>query len=162
MPDDSNTLEVKLQRNDGSQEIILKVSNVDKSMKNNFIKKSIISGAGDLAGKDLSLGFENYTLQGTLAESETDTYPAALVNPDFTGYPNSAEKEAAIAEAMREWGPDSNDGFDELHYGPYTGQYAITGIIGKWAPTHDVGSTQPWQFSYTLEWNHLDVLIEEG
>lgn len=162
MPDDSNTLEVKLQRNDGSQEIFLKVSNVERSMKNNFVVKSIISGAGDLAGKDLSLGFENYSMQGTIADSQTDTYPAALVDPDFTGYPDSAAKESAVAEATREWGPDATDGFDELHYGPYTGQYAITGVIGKWATTHDVGASQPWQFDFTIEWNHLDVLIEEG
>jgi hypothetical protein len=162
MPDDSDTLDVMLQSNDGTEEIILKVSNVEHSMKNNFVKKSIIAGAGDLAGKDLSLGFENYSLQGTIADSETDTYSASLVIPDMTGYPNSAAKEAAVGRATREWGPDITNGFDELHYGPYDGDDAITGVIGKWSSTHDVGSTQPWQFSYTLEWNHLDVLIEEG
>lgn len=162
MPDDSNTLDVKIVRNDGSEEIILKVSNVERSMKNNFVKKTIISGAGDLAGKDVGIGFENYSMQGNIAEPDSDTYPASLVVPDFTGYPDSAAKESAVAQATREWGPDSNNGFDELVYGPYNGDDAIFGIIGKWATTHDVASTQPWQFDFTFEWNHLDVLIEEG
>lgn len=157
MPDDSATLNVKLRRNDyatSGEEFIMKADKVDRNMSNSLVMKSILSAAGDIAGKDLDLGTENYSINGMIQDSETDTYPA-YKSIDTTQWATATEKEMNLAQAMRAWGPDATDGFDTLIWGPRD----ISGMMSKYTVDENPDSRAPEQYSYTVEWTHVTVYV---
>jgi hypothetical protein len=157
MPDDSATLDVKLQRNDyanSGEEFILKANQVDQAHSNSLVTKSVLSAAGDIAGKDVDLGTINYTLNGSIQAAETDTYPS-YVSIDTTTWKTATEKEMNLERAMESWGPDASDGFDDLIWGPRT----IPGMMSKYTVSENLNQKAPEQYDYTIEWTHANVYI---
>lgn len=153
MPNSDN-LNVRIVRNDGKYEFVLKCQNADRNISNNFVGKGVLSTAGDLVGKDISIGFENYTIQGMIQATDSATYPN-LQGVDTTEFREATAKEMALAEAARAWGPDLNDGFDTLHWGPRE----IGGLISKYSAGEDVDQNSQERYDYTIEWAHLDIYI---
>lgn len=157
MPDDTTDLDVLLQRNDGADEFNLKVEKWDRSMGNNIVTKGILSTAGDLAGKRVNLGFENYKLNGVIQNTQDGTYPEGGGYPsvDETQWKKSTEKEMALAHAARTWGPDSSNGFDLVEIGPRS----LGVMISKMSTTENRSKKGPEQYSFTLELTHVDTYI---
>lgn len=157
MPDDTTDLEVALTRNDGADSFDLKVNKWDRSIGNNIVTKGILSVAGDLAGKNVNIGFEKYTLNGKIVETQANTYPTGGDYPtiDTSVWDLATEKEMAIAHAARTWGPDASDGFDTVDIGPRS----IGVIISKLGTTENREQRGPEQYTFTLELTHADVYI---
>lgn len=157
MPDDSEDLTVRLQRNDFStsdEEFVLKADKVDRNMSNSLVTKSVLSAAGDIAGKDADLGTESYTVNGYIRNTDADTYPS-YVNIDTGQWDPATEKEMNMAQAMRAWGPDTSDGFDDLVWGPRT----ISGMMSKYTASENTGQSAPEQYDITVEWTHVTIFI---
>ena len=156
MPSDPDSLNVRLVRNDGNYEFKLKCQNMDINISNNVVAQGIISAAGDLVGKNISIGFENYTCQGMIQETDPSTYPN-LQNVDTNQWKEATAKEMALAEAARLWGPDLSGGLDTLYWGPRE----ITGLISKYSAGEDVDQYGQEKYDYTLEFSHLDFTVED-
>lgn len=163
MPDDTTALDAKIQKNDYStsgEEFILKVNKWDRSIGNNVVAKGILSTAGDLAGKDVGIGFENYKLDGKIVDTQAGTYPEGSPYPsvDETKWEKSTEKEMALAHASRAWGPDSSNGFDKLILGPRE----LGVIISKLATSENRSKTKAEHYTFTLELTHADVYVGDN
>lgn len=157
MPDDTTDLDVQLTKNDGSDVFHLKTNKWDRSIGNNIVMKGILSAAGDLAGKDVNIGFEKYTLDGKIADTQDGTYPEASDYPsiDLSSWQRATEKEMALAHAARTWGPDASDGFDTVQIGPRT----LGVMISKLGTTENRSKMGPEQYTFTLELTHADVYV---
>ena len=157
MPDDTTDLDVVLTRNDGSDTFNLKVRKWDRSIGNNLVTKGILSVAGDLAGKDVNVGFEKYTLNGLIADAQANTYPTGGSYPSIntTTWALATEKEMALAHATRTWGPDATDKFDTVDIGPRT----LGIMISKYGATENRSKRGPEQYDISLELTHADVYI---
>lgn len=157
MPDDTEDLNVRLTRNDGAEEFNLKANKVERSMGNNLVTKGILSVAGDLAGKNVNLGFENFTLNGKINNTQEGTYPTGGDYPDLDldKWARATEKEMALAHATRAWGPDAADGFDRFEWGPRDRGV----MINKYSATENRDKTGPEQYAITLELTHANVYI---
>lgn len=157
MPDDTTDLDVQLTKNDGTDVFHLKTNKWDRQIGNNIVMKGILSAAGDLAGKDVNIGFEKYTLDGKIADTQDGTYPEGGSYPsvDETQWAKATEKEMALAHAARTWGPDGADGFDTVQIGPRT----LGVMIGKLNTTENRSKTGPEQYTFTLELTHADVYV---
>jgi hypothetical protein len=156
MPSDSDVLNLRLRRNDydtSGDEFVLKANQVERSMSNSIEKAAIIAQAGELAKKEFKFGFEQYTVDGRIVRPDADTYPDGLVSIDTDQYSRAAEKDMAIAEAVRTWGPTAEQGFDRLLWGPRD----RTGVISKYIATATPGDTGPAHYAFTLEWDHLTI-----
>lgn len=157
MPNDTTDLDAQLIRNDGAETFHLKVNKWDRSIGNNIVTDGILSAAGDLAGKDVNVGFEEYTLDGKIQDTQEGTYPTGGNYPaiDTEEWARATEKEMAIAHAARAWGPDSGNGFDTIQLGPRE----IGVMISKLATTEDRTKQGPEQYTFTLELTHADVYV---
>lgn len=157
MPDDTTDLDVQLIRNDGTDTFNLKVSKWDRQIGNNIVTKGILGVAGDLSGKEVNIGFEKYTLDGKLNNTQDGTYPTGGNYPDIdlTQWERATEKEMALAHAARVWGPDASDGFDTVEIGPRS----LGAMISKLSTTENRSKTGPEQYSFTVELTHADVYV---
>lgn len=158
MPDDTTDLDVALTKNDGTDQFDLKVQKWDRQIGNNVVIKGILSAAGDeLGGKDVNLGFEKYTFDGTIADTQSGTYPEGGNYPsvDESVWAKSTEKEMALAHATRTWGPDATDGFDTVDIGPRT----LGVMISKLNATENRSKMGPEQYTFTLELTHADLYV---
>lgn len=157
MADDSEVLDLKLRRNDYSasgEEFMLKASKVEQAHTNSLMMKSVLSAAGDIAGKDVDLGTVNYTVTGDIRASDADTYPS-YVSIDTTVWKLATEKEMNLQQAAEAWGPDATDGFDNMIWGPRT----IPGMIAKYQASENLDQAPPEQYELTLEWTHANVYV---
>jgi hypothetical protein len=157
MPDDTTDLDVELTRNDGSETFNLKTEKWDRSMGNNLVTDGILGVAGDMTGKKINLGFENYKLDGKIQNTQQGTYPTGGGYPDIdlSTWERATEKEMALAHAMRTWKPDSSDGFDTVVIGPRS----IGVMMSKLTTTENRGKTGAEQYTFTLELTHADVYV---
>jgi len=157
MPDDTTDLDVELTRNDGSEIFNLKTEKVDRSLGNNIVTDGVLGIAGDLTGKKVKLGFENYKLDGKIQSAQEGTYPAGGDYPDIdlSEWERATEKEMALRHAARTWKPDMSDGFDVLSWGPRS----IDGMIGKLTTTETRSKKGPEQYTFTLEWIHANRYV---
>lgn len=155
MPDDTTDLDVTLERNDGADSFILKTEKWNRSMGNNLVTDGILGVAGDLTGKRINLGFENYKLDGKIQNTQSGTYPEGGNYPsvDESVWEKSTEKEMALAHAARTWKPDGTDGFDTVYIGPRT----IGVMISKLSTTENRGKKAAEQYTFTVELTHADV-----
>lgn len=153
MPDDTTDLEVTLTKNDGSETFDLKVNKPDRSLGNDLVSQTIIAQAGEVAGKDVGLGFETISLQGKIQKTQKGTYPTGGNYPsiDLSKWARATEKEMALAHAARTWGPDDANGFDVLEWGPRS----IDGMISKYSASENRSQEGPEQYNFTLEWTHV-------
>lgn len=163
MPDDTTDLATEIRRNDYStsgQAFHLKTNKIERSMGNNVVVDGVLSTAGELTGKRVKLGFENVTLQGVLKNSQADTYPSDGDFPsiDTSQYKEATEKEMALAHACRTWGPDSDNGFDVLVWGPRE----ITGMFSKLTTTENRANDAAEQYTFSIEWVHATVYVGDS
>lgn len=161
MPDDTTDLDIALRRNDydqeNTQEFNLKANKVDRSLGNNIVTKGILSAVGDLAGKNVNLGFEKVSLNGVIKATQEGTYPEGGNYPsiDTSQWERATEKEMAMAHATRTWGPDASNGFDTLIWGPRT----LGVMISKYNSTENRDKDGPEQYTYSVELTHADVYV---
>lgn len=158
MPEDTEDLVVRFIRNDGGDTFMMKAENVERSHNNSFIAKSILQAAGDVAGRDIDLGFETYNVQGVIQGTDPGTYPSGGEYPSIdTGSWNEAtEKEMCLNYAMNHWGPTTGGGFDRLQWGPRM----IPGMMTKYSATEDAtGDRGPGKFSFTVEWTYANIIL---
>jgi hypothetical protein len=153
MPDDTTDLGVALIRNDGSESFDLKANKLDRSLGNNVVKQGVLAQAGEIAGKDVALGFETITVDGKIADTQQGTYPTGGNYPsiNLSNWARATEKEMALVHAAKTWGPDNSDKFDVLEWGPRS----IDGIITKLGTTENRSKNGPEQYTYTLEFTHI-------
>jgi len=160
MPDDTQDLEIALEKADGSERFDLKANNVERSHNNSMIIKSVLQAAGDVVGADPDLGFETYSIQGVIQETQQGTYPEE-VTIDKSAYNRAVEKEMNLSHAMNEWGPDADlentsVPFDTLYWGPRE----IPGMMTKYSATEDAsGERGPGKFTFTVEWTFANVIL---
>lgn len=157
MPDDTTDLDVDLTRNDGTEQFNLKVKKWDRQLGNNIAKQGVLSQAGEIVGKKIALGFENYVLNGKIVDTQDGTYPEGGTYPsvDETVWEKATEKEMALTHAARTWGPDNADGFDTVDIGPRT----LDVIISKLNTTEDRSQKGPEQYTFTMElWHFTDYV----
>jgi len=157
MPDDTTDLDVQLIRNDGTDSFNLKVSKWDRSIGNNIVTKGILGVAGDLSGKEVNIGFEKYSLDGAIKNTQEGTYPTGGNYPDIdlSTWARATEKEMALAHATRVWAPDTSDGFDTVEIGPRT----LGVMISKLSTTENRSKDGPEQYTFTVELTHADVYV---
>ena len=158
MPDDSEELGVEIRRNDfaaSGEAFQLKADNVKRQMQRNLLTKAVLSAAGDIAGKDIDIGTESYTISGPLRDEQADTYPKYTTIDKSAGGLTATEKEMNLALAARTWGPDLSDGFDVLRWGPRE----ITGMISEYTADEETADNRPGTYSYTISWTHATVYV---
>lgn len=157
MPDDTTDLDVDLTRNDGSDQFNLKVNKWNRSIGNSLVKQGVLGVAGELSGKYIALGFENYKIDGKIVDTQDGTYPEGGNYPsvDETVWEKSTEKEMALSHAAKTWQPDGTDGFDTITLGPRT----IDGIISKLSTTENRGKEGPEQYTFTIEFVHISRYV---
>lgn len=142
-------------RSDGEDWFNLKAENVERSHSNNFIAKSVLNAAGEVVGRDVDLGFETYSVQGVIQDTQTGTYPP-YETIDKEQYNAAVEKEINLSEAVNRWGPTAGDGFDKLHWGPRE----IPGMVTKFSSTEDAtGERGPGKFTFSLEWTYANIIV---
>lgn len=155
MPDDTTDLEVAFIRNDGSDSFDMKAGKVERSHNNSFVAKSVLQSAGDVIGRDVDLGFETYSVNGVIQDTQDGTYPQ-YETIDKTTYRRAVEKEINLSRAMNRWGPDAGDGFDVLRWGPRE----IPGMMTKYSATEDAsGERGPGKFTFSIEWTYANVVV---
>ena len=156
MPDDT-TLPVRFRRNDfdnSDEEFVMKANSIDRSLNNNMVIRSILSAAGDIAGKDVALGTENYTISGLIHNTDPDTYPS-YESIDTNEWSYATEKEMNLAQAVRVWGPDADNGFDTLIWGPRE----RSGMFSSLSTSEDRNQRAPNQYQFSVQWSHTNVYI---
>lgn len=163
MPDDTTDLSTEIRRNDYATSGVsfnLKSTKAERSMSNNIVTDGILSTAGGLAGKRVNLGFENIQLQGNIKNTQEGTYPTGGDNPsvDLSEWNRATEKEMALSHAFRAWGPNANDGFDTLVWGPRE----ITGMFSKLTTTENRTNDGSEQYTYSIEWTHANVYVGDS
>lgn len=145
---------LSLVKNDGTEEFVLRGSNVKLSVSNNVIIKSILSAVGGLAGANPVLSKETYQISVILKGVEAADYPNSgtySVTPNTHNYGMHNE----LARAAREWGPTTADGLDTLEYDGRS----IDGVISDLQLSEDRTSDNQRQYTGTLEFTHFDVYI---
>lgn len=160
MPDDTTALDVVLTKNSGSDQFNLKVNKWSRSMGNNVVSRGVLGVAGDIVGRELNLGFENYQLDGKIAQTQDGTYPEGGGYPsvDESTWEKSTEKEMALTHAMRTWAPDSSDGFDTVDIGPRS----IGVMLSKLTTTENRSKMAPEHYTFTLELTHANVYVGDN
>jgi len=160
MPDDTTDLDVELVRNDGSDSFILKTDKWTRSIGNNLVTDGILGIAGDMTGKKVNIGFENYKLDGKIQNTQDGTYPTGGTYPDvdLSTWARATEKEMALGHASRTWKPDQSDGFDTVKIGPRS----IGVMISKLSTTENRSKKGPEQYTFTLELTHADVYVGDN
>lgn len=143
-------LNTELRRNDGTETFQMKVTSVEPSITNNLAVRSIISAVGGLAGKDPVLNKETYQIDGDIKGMEATDYPNSGSYSDHDyGYENE------LRRAAKEWGPDLSNGFDVFFWDGRT----IEGVITDMSPREDRGQDKGRDYTFTMEFTHLDVYI---
>jgi len=150
---------VKLRRNNfesSGEEFVLTADRVDRNMSNNLVTRTVLGAAGDVAGKDINLDTESFTIGGWIRSTDPDSYPD-YTDTDTSKWKHSTAKERALAEAVRRWGPTVGDGFDTLVWGPRE----RSGMLSSYRVTEDASSRPPEQYDITIEWTHTNVFIDD-
>jgi len=159
------TTNVRLVKNDGSEEFNLKCEAIEVNVGNNVVARAILSAAGDLAGADPVLNTETYQLTGLrIADVDSSDYPSGRV-PETTDedgntvtIPTSDDDqrmEAALRSAAKEWGPDATNGFDQLKWN----DQSIDIIITSYGATESATQPTVGQYIVNMELTHVDVYV---
>lgn len=146
--------ETELEKNDGTEKFTLKVTNVKTQVSNNVIVKSILSAAGGLAGANPVLSKEAYQCSVVIKDMEASDYPNSgsySTTPNTHNYGQMEE----LRRAAREWGPDTNDGFDQFLYDGRS----IDVVISDLQLNEDRSQDLSREWAGTLELTHYDVYI---
>lgn len=171
----TETTGVQLVRNDGSLTFNLKCQQVEVNLGNNVVSRALLSAAGDVAGADPVLNNESYRLIGvTLAEVDSSDYPSddgdwgntfqtiPWKTKDAVGniqtIPASEDEqrmEAALRHAAKEWGPDVEDGFDQLVWN----DQHLDVIITSYGATESAEQPKPGVYQVDIEVTHVDVYV---
>lgn len=156
MADNSN-LAVRIRRNDGSEEFRLKADNVDTSVENGLVMDSVISAASrQVLGGKLVLDLQRYTISFDIQGMEPDDYPNAGVY-DGSSAPEDDDYgfRDELMRASKEWGFDTENGFDTL---VYDGRQ-IDGVITSFDPSENTNDGPGRTYTATLEWTYLDAYV---
>lgn len=139
-----------LERNDGGELFILKVSHVEAVNAKNAYIKSITSAAGNLAGADPVLEKETYELTGEVRGMDPGDYPnsGTYADHDF-GF---AEE---LRRASKEWGPDLENGLDTFDWDGREIGVVITELRLEENPQE----TPEKQYTFTMELTAFDVYV---
>lgn len=156
---------VRLVKNDGAEEFNLKCEGVQVKLGNSLVARAILSAAGDLAGADPVLNTETYQLSGIrITDVDDSDYPDSRVptTKDYAGntltIPESDDNqrmEAALRAAAKEWGPDADDGFDQLRWNDQSKSIVITSYSAQEAATDPMAGT----YTVDMELTHVDAYV---
>jgi len=151
-------LAVKLIRNDGSETFRLKAYNVETDVENGLITDSLASAFRQVVGSKLRLDLQTYTVDFVIQGMTPDDYPnsstydgSSASTPDDDDYGFRDE----LIRASKEWGYDTNNGFDVLEY---DGRQ-IDGVITSFNPTEDTDNRPGRTYDATLEWTFLNDFV---
>ena len=150
---------VRLERNDGSEEFRIKSNRVETQISNGLVTDSVISGISRaVVGGKLVLDLRTFQIDFEIQGMDSDDYPNAAsydgsdsAHPDDDDYGYRWELE----DAALEWGWDSSNGFDTLHYDGRT----FDGVITNLSVTEDTEAGKARTYTGTLEWTYLDAWI---
>lgn len=155
MSDEFDTTEVRLQRNDGSEEFNLKAYRVDTTVENNLVTDSIVSAVSrEVVGGKLVLGRETYQISFLIQGMGSGDYPNSD-DPDYEERGHDYGYKEEMYRASKEWGFTVGDGFDQLYY---DGTWH-DGIITLFNPTEDTEARKPRTYDAVLEFTYLDGYI---
>lgn len=149
----TENLDVRLTKNDGSEQYNLRCEKVKSKVSNGLITRSILSGLGDLiAGADPVLNTETYQLQQiSIRNVDGDDYPnSATYNNDNYGMENELRRSA------KEWGPDLDNGFDTLYWDGREIGVVITDYSSEQSASED---GVPRVYTADIEVTHVSVYV---
>lgn len=152
----TETTNVRLQKNDGTEEFNLKCEAVEVNVGNNMVARAILSAAGDLAGADPVLNTETYQLTGIrIVDVDDADFPENRADSDIPDSDNAQQMESALRHATKEWGPDASNGFDKLIWNDQT----IDVVITSYSATESATQPRPGLFTVNMELTHVDVYV---
>jgi len=151
----TETMGVRIQRNDGAQEFNLKCETVEVNLGNNLIARAILSTIGDLiAGADPVINTETYQLTGIMIQDvDPEDYPAALT--DVSGS-EEQKMERALRSAAKQWGPDTSAKMDQLIW---NGE-SIPVVITAYSAQESADDPRPGMYRATMELTHIDAYAQ--
>lgn len=149
---DNQDLQVRILRNDGSEEFRLKATQVETAVENNVATDSIISGVSRaVAGGKLVLGLQRYQISFIIQGTEPGDYPnAGTYSNDDKGMRDE------LLRASKTFGFTDEDGFDRLLYDGRS----IDGVFTAYNVTEDTSSRPARTYDATIEWTHLDAFVQ--
>lgn len=150
-------LPLKLTRNDGTEEFVIKADQVRLAISSSTTIKAVLSVAGGLAGADPVLAKETYQIQLNIKGVESGDYPNSGTYAGMSGdRVHNYGMHSELRRAYKEWGPTKSDGFDTLHYDGRT----ISGMMSDLQLTENPGGNEPpRQYTGQIEWSHASVYI---
>lgn len=152
----TDTTDVQLVKNDGSETFNLKAESVEVNVSNNLVARAILSAAGDFAGADPVLNTEKYQVTGIMISDIDDSdFPTGRANGSIPNSENNERMESALRRAAKEWGPDTSDGFDQLKWN----HQSIDVIITSYGATESAEQPRDNIFMADLELTHVDVYV---
>lgn len=152
----TQTTDVRLQKNDGTEEFNLKCEAVEVNVGNNIVARAILSAAGDIAGADPVLNTETYQLTGiTIADVDDTDFPEGRADSAVPDSDDEQQMETALRNAAKEWGPDASSGFDKLIWKDQT----IDVVITSYSATEHATKPQQGIYTVNMELTHIDVYV---
>jgi len=149
---DNQDLQVRILRNDGSEEFRLKATQVETAVENNVVTDSIISGASRaVAGGKLVLGLQRYQISFVIQGTEPGDYPNAGTHAN-----DDKGMRDELLRASKTFGFTQADGFDKLLYDGRS----IAGVFTSYNVTEDTSSRPARTYDATIEWTHLDAFVQ--
>lgn len=146
--------DVQLDKNDGSETFVLRVTNVKYANSQSVLTRSILSATGGLAGANPVLSKETWTLTIEIANTDAADYPNSGTYSSTPNTDNYGMYEE-LRRAANEWGPTTADGLDTMTYDGRTVDVVITDL----QLTEDIERDPKREYSGTIELTHFDVYI---
>lgn len=155
MPDDSAVLEVKIENADASEQVILKANSWDRSKNLKTTVNTIIANVPEeISGNLEGIRFEQWTIDGRIAQPDTDTWSSSL--EDIASSSNAELKENALANAADQFVPTAKDALPTLTVENKT----IDGFASQYDSSRTAGEGTK-KYTYTLQWFRIDLATEE-
>lgn len=145
---------VRLQRNDGTEEFVLKTETVQYRQSNGLVTDSVISALREVVGGKLVLEKEAYVISGIIKGVDPTHYPnSATYTDDDYGMKTELDR------AGDTWGYDTTDGFDQMKWGrdPWRQGILTELMITEDATNPELGSGA---YEFEVEWTYLDAYLE--
>lgn len=145
------TTGVKLTKNDGSEEFVLKASSVEEVKGMSVVTRAVVSALNELVGIEPELRRVTYNISLEIIDMDAADYPNSGTYSDHD-YGFSKE----LSRAVEDWGYTTSDGFDTLTWDGRTINGAFSNLTLE--ESLDQGTTTR-HYVVTIEWAHYDVGI---